>query len=113
MAIRKEFRKYYGPAFRRFRLALIAAHGPVCMKCRRNTPKYLAVAHITHDPRHSEVRLFCASCHAKHDAKQAYAMRRRNWSRRYGQLWLWAEIEWEAFPEWMRPRARPEQGRLF
>jgi len=117
VAVRKEYRsKFYGAAWRRYRAALILAHGNCCWNCKRPTPRYLNLAHLSHDPRHSDVRLLCPACHTRHDRHQSYAMRRRNWSRKYGQLWLWAEVEWEAFPEWMRPRsmrAVREQGRLF
>lgn len=40
--IRPELRrKYYGPAWQTYRLALIRAHGPVCMACGRETLRYL------------------------------------------------------------------------
>lgn len=114
MAIRPEWRrKFYGPAWRRFRARMIQAHGAICMNCGKHTPRYLALAHVSHDPRSSEVRLWCAGCHARNDRRQSFAMRRRNRAKRYGQGWLWAELAWAPFPAWMRPREKEDQGRLF
>jgi hypothetical protein len=109
MPIRKELRRYYGREWRAFRLALIAAHGAVCMACGRPTPRYLAAAHVAHDPRHSEVRLWCTSCHSRHDWRHSLAVRRRIRARRYGQLWLWAEVEYGVVA-WIVPR-RPAAAR--
>jgi 5-methylcytosine-specific restriction endonuclease McrA len=116
MPIRKEFRRFYQKEWRAYRRRLIELHGAKCMNCGRPAPRYLAAAHVSHDPRSSEVRLWCTSCHSRHDARHTYAMRRRLHAARYGQLWLWPELQWEPYPEWLRPRARrraDDDGRLF
>jgi len=116
--IRPEYRKFYGPAWKRYRLALIFAHGICCQHCGQKTERYLAAAHLTHDPRSSSVALLCAACHARHDSAHAYAVRRRNRAKRCGQAWLWADVEWDPFPVWQRPRRvlemqKPRQGELW
>jgi hypothetical protein len=119
MPIRAELKKYYGVEWRRYRLVLIALARNRCAKCGREFPSsQLAAAHITHDPRSSEVRILCFADHARHDAGHAFAVRRRNRARQVGQAWLWADVEWAPFPAWMRPRrvlemVKPKQGELW
>lgn len=120
MPIRPELRQFYGAAHRAFRRELIAARGPVCMKCGQVRERYLNLAHVTHDPRvQTQVCLWCPSCHAIHDAPHAFAIRRRTFARRAGQLWLLPEIEFAAVPMWLVPRKLARaviasaQGRLF
>lgn len=105
MPIRRELRKYYGPAWRAYRLALIELHGSRCSKCGRTVTKWLNLAHLSHDPRTSSVALMCPGDHNRHDAGHRLAVQRRNRSKRYGQLWLWAEVEHAPFSTWMLPRA--------
>ena len=106
MPIRPEWRKrFYGPAWRRARLVLIAIAQNHCSRCGRQLPSSrLSAAHITHDPRHSEVRILCFCCHNRHDAAHRLAIWRRNRAKRAGQLWLWPEVEWAPFPLWAVPR---------
>lgn len=112
--IRRAWRRFYGADWRRYRLVLIARARNRCAHCGREFPSpRLAAAHITHDPRSSEVRVLCFSCHARWDARHAYSVKRRNRARLNRQLWLWPELAWAPFPAWMRPREREEQGRLF
>lgn len=120
MPIRRELRKFYGPHWRSYRLILIAIAQNRCARCNRQLPSpRLSAAHITHDPRSSEVRVLCFPCHNRHDAGHRLAIRRRNRARRYGQLWLFPEVE--EIPGWivirrnvdMRRAARIAQGRMF
>ena len=114
--IRRAWRRFYGADWRRYRAAIIAAHGPFCSVCGRRVEKYLNLAHISHDPRSSEVRLMCPADHARHDARQSYAMRRRNAAKRSGQRWLWPEVADAPYQAWARRGARPadeRQGGLF
>jgi 5-methylcytosine-specific restriction endonuclease McrA len=111
MSIRREWRKkYYGKAWRAYRLALIEAHGTLCSVCRRRIERYLNLAHTSHDPRSSDVALMCPACHARHDKHQAYAVRRRNHATKYGQGWLWQELALAPFPAWLTRRARRDDG---
>jgi hypothetical protein len=105
--IPKELRRFYGAEWRRYRAELIAAHGSVCSRCRAVVPKYLNLAHLEHDQRTSRVALLCMSCHNRHDAAHRLAIWRRNRAKRYGQLWLSAELEWAPYPWWsIPPRCR-------
>ena len=64
----------------------------------------LNVAHLSHDPaRQGELGVLCPSCHAKHDAKQRYAVTRRTPSRRRGQGWLSEELEFAPVPARLLP----------
>lgn len=105
MPIRRQLRKYYGPAWRAYRRVLIERHGSRCSKCGTKVTKWLNLAHTSHDPRTSPVALMCPACHGRHDAPHAFAVRRRNRAKQYGQLWLWAEIEWAPYAAWMLPKA--------
>ena len=93
MSIRPEYRALYGAEWRAYRLALIAARGQFCSRCKRAVSRYLNLAHLTHDPRSSEIALLCAACHNRHDSHHRYAVWRRNRARRVGQAWLLPEIE--------------------
>lgn len=112
MPIRPELRKYYGPAWREYRLQLIALNGldadgaTFCQRCAaRIYGRDVQAAHVTHDPRNNAlVSIWCASCHAAHDAPHRLAMMRRSRARRSGQMWLLPEIEWAPFPSWEVPR---------
>jgi hypothetical protein len=111
-------RKYYGPTWRAFRLALIAAHGAICTHCGREVAAYLNLAHLDHDPRSPRTALLCPACHNRHDAAFRLAVYRRNRARRDGQMWLLAELEYAPYPAWLVPRnARAAvdlaQGDLF
>jgi hypothetical protein len=103
MAIRPEFRKFYGKEWRAYRAALIASHGPRCTVCGREVLTYLNLAHLTHDPRSSAVSLMCAADHNRHDAGHRLAVWRRNRARASGQLWLLPEIEFAPDAAWMIP----------
>jgi hypothetical protein len=117
MPIRAEYRALglYGRAWRRFRLRLIGERGARCADCGRAGERYLNVSHDRHDPRTDLVTLRCPACHARYDARQAFAVRRRRRAERSGQLWLWIEVEYAVTPRWALPRAalRAAQGRLF
>lgn len=104
MPIRRELRRYYGREWRDYRLALIERHGPICSVCNRTVLEYLNLAHLTHDPRSSDVALMCPADHNRHDAAHRLAIRRRNDAKRAGQLWLFPEVEWAPFPLWAIPR---------
>lgn len=110
LPIRPELRKFYGAEWRLYRAELIEIHGPRCTACGRITVVYLNLAHTSHDPRHSPVALMCAACHNRHDAPHRYAIWRRNRAKRFGQLWLWPEVQWAPYAAWMVPaRARALQ----
>jgi hypothetical protein len=111
--IRAEYKIFYGHAWRRFRLRLIGERGARCADCGRAGERYLNVSHDRHDPRTDLVTLRCPGCHARYDAGHALAVRRRNRARRYGQLWLSAELEFAVTPWWAIPRAALAQGELF
>lgn len=116
MPIRPELRKYYGAAWRAYRLALIEAHGTRCSNCRREVPAYINLAHLDHDQRSPRVALLCPACHNRHDAARRLAVWRRSRAKRHGQLWLLPEIEWAPFPSWRAPAgvfAVDRQERLF
>jgi hypothetical protein len=49
MPIRPELRKYYGAAWRRYRLVLLDLANNKCANCG-NQHKYLNGAHVHHDP---------------------------------------------------------------
>jgi hypothetical protein len=106
MPIRPEHRQFYRKEWRKYRLALIAAHGARCSVCKREVTKYLNLAHVAHDPRSSGVALMCAACHNRHDAPFRYAVWRRNRAKRYGQGWLWPEVATAPYATWLRPRPR-------
>jgi hypothetical protein len=107
MPIRPELRKFYGRAWRKYRLALIYMAGYRCARCRAHLPsRQLAAAHLTHDPRNQElVAVLCFACHNRNDVHQRYAMMRRTWARTRGQLWLSPELEWAPYASWMIPQA--------
>jgi hypothetical protein len=118
MPLRPDLRsKFYGAEWRRYRLTLIGIAGNRCSSCRAELPSSeLVGAHITHDPRDMAlVSVMCFSCHSRHDAPHAYAVRRRTQAHRDGQLWLLAEIEFAPYPSWMIPRRvlNAGQGRMF
>lgn len=115
MPIRRELRKYYRREWREYRARLIEERGSHCSVCFREVPKYLNLAHLTHDPRNSEVALMCPADHNRHDAAHRLAIWRRNRAKRAGQLWLWPEVEWAPFPLWAVPRrlTAPAQERMF
>ena len=118
MPIRAEWRKtFYGPAWRRYRDALIAVRGAVCRDCGRAIARYVNVSHETHDPRTSSTRIRCAACHARADAPHRIAVIRRRRAEASGQLWLLPEIEFASVPAWEIPpdaiRAIYAQGSLF
>ena len=106
MPIRREYRKFYGAVWRSYREALILAHGRNCSVCGREVLKYLNFAHVSHDPRSSEIRPMCGGCHNRHDAGHRRAIARRNRALAAGQLWLWADVEWAPFPSWLTPTGR-------
>ena len=63
MSIRPEYRALYGAEWRAYRLALIAARGQFCSRCKRAVSRYLNLAHLTHDPRSKRNRAAsCAAC---------------------------------------------------
>jgi hypothetical protein len=116
--IRPELRKFYGPEWRAYRAQMIEVHGAICSACLIEKLAYLNLAHTQHDPRSSPVALMCASCHNRHDARHRYAIWRRNRAQRFGQLWLWPEVQWAPFALWMVPKRGPAarangQGSLF
>jgi hypothetical protein len=76
----------------------------------------IQAAHVTHDPRNNAlVSLWCASCHATHDAPHRLAMWRRSRAKRVGQMWLLPEIEYAPYASWMIPLRvlKTAQGGLF
>lgn len=105
MPIRAEHRKYYGRAFKNYRLQLIAAAGgEICSKCGRTYVNGINGAHQNHDPRDlSSVVLMCPRCHATHDAPHRIAIMRRRKAQTTGQLWLLPELEWSPFASWEIP----------
>ena len=116
MPIRPEWRKrWYGAAWRDYRRALIAQHGARCSACGRDVAPYFNLAHLTPDPRNSDVALMCICCHNRHDAAHRLAIWRRTRAKRYGQLWLWPEVEFAPYPLWAVPRrvSAAAQERMF
>lgn len=118
MAIRPEFRLFYGPKWRAYRRDLILRRGPICSVCGREITRYLNLVHLTHDPLTSSVALMCAADHNRHDAAHRLAIWRRKRAKRYGQLWLLPEIE--LAPAWTIARLNgsrrvpdERQGGLF
>lgn len=105
MPIRPEHRRYYGAAWRSFRLELIAeAGGEICSNCGIELSAYINGAHLDHNPRNpASVRLMCPSCHARHDAPHRIAIMRRRRAKASGQLWLLPELEWAPFASWEIP----------
>jgi hypothetical protein len=103
--IRAEHRKFYGPAFRRYRLELIEqAGGEICSTCGIELAQGINGAHRDHDPKNLEsVALMCPGCHARHDAPHRVAIMRRRKSAQTGQTWLFPEIEWAPFASWEIP----------
>ena len=104
MPIRPEHRKYYGHAWRKFRLELIEqAGGEICSVCLHQI-KGVNGAHTGHDPRDSSsVVLMCPRDHARHDARHRMAIMRRRRATATGQLWLLPELEWAPFAVWEIP----------
>ena len=82
MPIRPEYRGYYGRQWRAYRAVLLALRGAQCTACGRTVPKYLNLAHRTHDPLTSSVAFLCVSCHTRADAPHRLAVWRRNRARR-------------------------------
>ncbi|HTA46350.1 MAG TPA: hypothetical protein VK789_28100 [Bryobacteraceae bacterium] len=115
--IRASYRQFYGPEWQRYRLALIASRGAVCRDCLCPIPRYVQLTHETHDPRTSSVRIRCAPCHSRADARHKIAVMRRRRARESGQLWLLPEIEYASVPAWEIPREALRsiysQGSLF
>jgi hypothetical protein len=115
--IRPSYREFYGRAWQRYRLALIASRGAVCRDCDQAIARYVNVSHETHDPRTSSTRIRCAACHARADAGHRIAVMRRRRALEAGQLWLLPEIEYASVPAWEIPReaftAIYRQGSLF
>lgn len=104
MPIRPALRKYYGADWRRFKVELIAARGAICEQCGVEVPHGINGAHQTHNPRdRRSVKLWCPSCHARHDAPHRIAMMRRTRAAATGQLWLLPELEWAPFASWEIP----------
>ena len=97
MPIRPEFRPFYGAEWRLYRKRLIELRGTFCKHCRRDVPKWLNLAHETHDPRTSSTILLCPACHQRHDTAHRIFVTRRNHAREFGQLWLLPEIGAERF----------------
>jgi hypothetical protein len=99
MPIRVEHRAYYRSAWRRFRRSLIeAAGGEICSHCRIELAQGINGAHLDHNPRNpASVALLCPACHARHDAPHRCAVIRRRRAAQFGQLWLWAEVEFAVF----------------
>jgi hypothetical protein len=62
MPIRPEYRVYYGRQWRAYRAVLLALRGEKCSACGRTVPKYLNLAHKTHDPLTSSVAFLCVAC---------------------------------------------------
>jgi RNase P subunit RPR2 len=120
MSIRAEYRKFYGPAWRRYRSRLLELRGAWCRDCGRAIAKYANLSHETHDPVNSSVRIRCAACHTRADAPHRAAVLRRRRAEASGQLWLLAEIEFAATPAWALPArvfselwGAGRQGELF
>jgi hypothetical protein len=115
MAIRPEFRPFYGPEWRKYRAALIEKHGAVCTVCGVRVARGINLAHLVHDPRSPLVALMCAADHNRHDAAHRYAIWRRNRARESGQAWLLPEIEHAPYAGWMIPQGAlaSAQERLF
>lgn len=103
MPLRKERRRYYGPKWRAYRLELIAERGGQCEQCHTAHPM-INGAHEDHDPRNpASVKLWCPSCHARHDAGHRIAIMRRNTAKLHGQAWLLPEIEYAPLAAWEIP----------
>lgn len=98
MPLRRELRKFYGRTHRAYRAALIATRGNRCPDCGRATPRYLNLCHLYGNPAESSViGLKCPACHARHDARHSYAVRRRTRAARAGQMWLLPELEYAPY----------------
>lgn len=105
MPIRPEYRKYYGPRWRTFRIGFLEAAGNRCQRCG-NTHRWLNLAHLSHDPLdRASLAVLCPSCHSKNDARQRHAMTRRTYALRRGQLWLSDEIRFAPLPVRLWPLA--------
>jgi hypothetical protein len=106
MPIRAEYRAagLYGRDWRAYRARLLELRGARCAVCGRDVPKYLNLAHTTHDPLTSSVKFLCAGCHTRADSRHRVAVIRRRRAVAAGQLWLWDEGA---------ARARAVQGKLF
>lgn len=115
--IRPEYRRFYGRDWRRYRLRLLELRGAWCRDCGHAIARYANLSHETHDPLNSSVRIRCAACHARADARHRAAVVRRKRAAAAGQLWLMPEIEWAAAPAWAIPagalRAIHAQRELF
>jgi hypothetical protein len=103
-------RRYYGPAWRKFRKVCLDLAGNVCSDCGR-AHKWLNVAHLNHDPKYPvAIAVLCPSCHSKRDTPQRVAMTRRTRARRQKQLWLTSEIEFAPFPPRFWPLKLRQMG---
>lgn len=111
MALRPEFRLFYGPKWRAYRRELIRQRGSICSVCGREVARYLNLVHLTHDPLTSAVALMCAADHNRHDAAHRLAIWRRIRAKRYGQMWLLPEIE--QAPAWTAPRMSGSDAKLL
>ncbi|MGH9628200.1 MAG: hypothetical protein ACRD7E_07660 [Bryobacteraceae bacterium] len=111
--MRKEMRKFYGPRWQAARSVALSAYrkslglppgaAAPCERCRLPY-SMLNWAHLNHDPANAcAMAWLCPSCHGKHDTPQRIAMTRRKRAKRYGQLWLSAELQWSAYPPRMWP----------
>jgi hypothetical protein len=119
MPIRREYRKFYTKDWKLYRVVLIERARNRCQHCGAVLPAHeLAGAHLTHDPKSSEIAVLCFPCHGRHDWRHSRAMARRTLAKRFGQGWLTPELEWAPFPLWMAPRRLvvvpgPVQGELW
>jgi 5-methylcytosine-specific restriction endonuclease McrA len=105
MPIRPEYRKYYGPQWRKFRLAVLEAAGNKCQRCG-NAHRLLNLAHLSHDPADRvSLAVLCPSCHSKNDTPQRLAMTRRTRATRRGQLWISDELRFAPLPVRLWPLA--------
>jgi hypothetical protein len=110
--IRAEYRKYYGPEWRKFRKVCLQLAGNVCSRCQR-PHRMLNVAHLNHDPKYAvSIAVLCPSCHSKVDTPHRIAMTRRTKARRVRQKWLLPELEFAPLPPRMWP-FHLRQMRLF
>jgi hypothetical protein len=54
----------------------------------------------------------CNADHNRHDAAHRLAIMRRNRAKRWGQLWLWPEIEYAPYPLWVVPKRVVTEGQM-
>lgn len=104
MPIQPIFRRFYGTVWRstfgqvlerrKYRCELCGSGG-LFVKLQRS--------HRNHDPkdrRQSNIQVVCIGCHNRYDARHRLASRRRTLATRYGQRWLFPELEFAHLPEW-------------